>query len=379
VNRNIIRALAVATVGTLLAGGLAACSTAADAPDFLLVRYSKEVGGGISFKECVQPSRKTGATYNDQNFPLAISLRTWNVRAQGGDSNVPVQTGTKRTPVPGSKSGETRPGPDVKVYTKTEFYLNTDCGKANEDGISTDKDSPVVRFWENTGRRYGVATDGTSAQAKDGEGGFNTAGWNNMLINTLVTAEEKAVRSSSRNYGDEELDANIGGVWGQMEQQMSKDFAAELNASIGGGDYFCGPQYRRDPKTGQAVKVVWTENVPDPAKPGTFKPEEKSGTCPPVRISITDVILADANTAAARANVAAAELNRQANNINTDSKVETANKLRAAGKEGVEVQRQQTELQLEQERTKQVQACAANPNCTVVVGGGTGVIVGAGK
>lgn len=373
--RNIIRALAVATVGTLLVGGAAACSTAADQPDYLLVRYSKEVGGGISFKECVQPSRKTGSTFNDQNFALPISLRTWNVLPEGGDSKVPVQTGTKRTVVPGSKTNETRPGPDVKVYTKTEFYLNTDCGKANGDGISTDKTSPVVRFWENTGRRYNVATDGTAAQAEDGTGGFNAAGWNNMLINTAVTAKDKAVRSASRNYDADDLDSNVGGVWTQMEQQMSKDFGVELNASIGGGDYFCGPQYRRDATTGQPVKVAWTEQVPDPAKPGTFKPEEKSGTCPPVRISITDVVFADDKTAAARANVSAAELNRQADSINSQSKVDVANKLKEAGAEGAEVQRQQTQLDIERERTKQVQACAANPNCTVVVGN-AGVNVG---
>ena len=373
--RNIIRALAVATVGALLGGSAVACSTAADQPDYLLVRYSKEVGGGISFKECVQPSRKTGTTWNDQNFVLPISLRTWNVRPEGGDSDKPVQTGTKRTVVPGSKTNETRPGPDVKVYTKTEFYLNTDCGKATE-GKSTDKNSPVVRFWENTGRRYTVATDGTAPDGGEDGGGFNAVGWNNMLINTLVTASEKAVRSASRNYDADDLDSNVGGVWQQMEQQMSKDFVTELNASIGGGDYFCGPQYRRDAATGVATKVAWTEQVPDPAKPGSFVPQEKSGTCPPVRISITDVVFADAGTAAARANVSAAELNRQADSINSQSKVDTANKLKEAGAEGAEVQRQQTQLQLEQERTKQVQACAANPNCTVVVGGGSGVIVG---
>ncbi len=376
--RNIIRALAVATVGVLLTAGAAACSTAAEEPDYLLVRYSKEVGGGISFKECVQPSRKTGATYNDQNFMLPVSLRTWNVLPEGGDSNQPVQTGTRRTEVPGSKTNETRPGPDVKVFTKTEFYLNTDCGKAT-DGKSTDKTSPVVRFWENTGRRYNVASDGTAAGGGEDGGGFNSAGWNSMLINTLVTASQKAVRSASRNFDADDLDSNVGGVWAQMEQQMSKDFVTELNASIGGGDYFCGPQYRRDATTGQASKVAWTENVPDPAKPGAFKPEEKTGTCPPVRISITDVVFADAGTAAARANVSAAELNRQADAINSQSKVDVANKLKEAGAEGAEVQRQQTQLQLEQERTKQVTACATNPNCTVVVGGGSGVLVGAGK
>lgn len=367
-NRKIFRVAGLIAVGVLATSSLAACGTPA-APDYLLVRYDKKVnGGGLSFKQCVQPSKKAGSTYNDQNFAMPVSLRTWNIRPEGGDTATPVQTGTKRRSVPGDKVGATQPGPDVNVYTKTEFYLNTDCGKANAEGLSTDKNSPIVRFWENTGRRYGVAGEGESA--------FSDEGWKRMLLNTLVPAEEKAVRSSSRNFDADDLDGNTSGVWAQMEQQMANAFIAELQASIGGGDYFCGPQYRRDPVTGQPMIVTWNETAPDPSKPGQFIQVPKSGTCPPVRISITDVSFSDSGVAAARAKVSAAQLNKQAADIDAQSKVDVANKLKEAGAEGAAVQAQQNDLLKEQEHTKQVEACAKNPNCTVIVGN-AGVNVGA--
>jgi hypothetical protein len=370
VNRTILRGVGLAVIGTFIVTTSAACSGTPAAPDYLVLRYSKKVnGGGLSFKECVQPSRKAGATHNDQNFALPTSLRGWNItpEGQGGDSIIPVQTGTKRVPVPGTK-GETQPGADVKVYTRTQFFLNTDCGPANKDtGLSNDKNSTVVQFWENVGRRSEIS--------QDDENGFDSAKWTTMLQNTLVTAEMAAIRNASRYYDGDDLDSNVNGVWADMEQRMATAFAAELKNSVGGADYFCGPTYRRDPVTGQPVKVSWTE--PDPADPAKTVPKE--GTCPPVRISITDVIFADPGVAAARAKVATAQLEARASDIATDSKVRTANKLKAAGKEGADVQRQQNELLIEQERTKQVDACAKSGARCVVVNGGGGVNVGVGQ
>lgn len=372
-SRNILRAVALGLTGLLLGSTMVACGTPA-APDYLVIRYDKRVnGGGLSFKECVQPSHKAGTTWNDQNFALPTSLRTWNITlpGQGGDSSTPVQTGTKRVPVPGGKPGETQPGADVLIYTRTQFYLNTDCGAANKNGISTDKNSPIVRFWENTGRRYGVS--------KNDENGFDNGAWVTMLQNTLVTAQMAAIRNGSRNYDGDDLDGNVNGVWSQLEARMSGAFTNELQASVGGGDYFCGPQYRRDPVTGQPVEVTWTE--PDPTDPSGQKTIEKSGTCPPVRISITDVVFADPKVTEAKAKVTAAQKNAQAAAIDTDSKVSTANKLKGAGAEGARVQEQQTQLQIEQEKTKQVQACAAaGARCVVVTGGnGAGVNVNTGE
>jgi hypothetical protein len=361
-----LRGTAIAIVATLAVGSLSACGTTA-APDYLLVRYDKGTGGGLKFKECVQPSKKAGTTWNDQNFALPVSLRTWNISLpnQGGDSNDAIQTGTRpQAEVKGSDGKivtAAQPGPDMKVYTKAEFYLNTDC--------SGKKDSPIVRFWENTGRRYNVATDG--------ETNFSADGWKNMLLNTLVPAESKAVRAASRNFDADDLDTNTGGVWAQLEAQMATTFVNELNASIGGGDYFCGPQYRRG-SDGKPVDVKWS--IPDPASPtDPTKAIEQHGTCPPVRISIIDINYADTRISDARASAYAAEQTARAAAIDAQSKVNVANKLKEAGTQGAEVQRQQNQLQLEQERTKQVEKCAANPNCTIILGAGAGVTVGTGK
>lgn len=371
VNRTIFRAAAIAIVGVLGLSTLSACGGTPAAPDYLVLRYDKRVnGGGISFKECVQPSRKAGATFNDQNYAVPTSLRTWNItpEGQGGDSTQPVQTGTKRVPVLGGKAGETQPGADVLVYTRTQFYLNTDCGPVDKDGHSNDKNSPIVRFWDNTGRRYAVSGDS--------ETGFNNDNWVKMLQNTLVTAQMAAIRNASRDYDPDDLDGNVNGVWAKMEARMSDAFSRELQASVGGADYFCGPQYRRDPSTGQPVKVSWT--VPDPADPA--KTIQQEGTCPPVRISITDVVFANSDVAAARAKVTAAQLNSRAADIDADSKVRVANKLKGAGAQGAAVQQQQNQLLIEQENTKQVAECAkAGARCVVINGGNSNVTVGAGQ
>lgn len=371
---TILRAAGLSLVGVLLTGSLAACGTSA-APDFLVLRYDKGTDGGLSFKECIQPSRKTGTTWNDQNFSLPTSLRTWNItpEGQGGDSFIPVQTGTQRVPVLGSATKETQPGADVKIYTRTQFYLNTDCGEAKDGKSSKDdgKDSAAVRFWENTGRRYNVST------STDDGGKFEEANWLKMLQNTLVTAQQAAIRGASRNYNADNLDSDVDGVWKRLEAEMAGAFTRELQASVGGGDYFCGPQYRRDAATGRPVTVTWTE--PDPTDPTGVKTVEKTGPCPPVRIAITDVILADQRIIDARAEVVAAQLRARAADIGDDSKVRSANKLKQTGAQGAAIQQQQNELAKEQERTKQVQACAAaGARCVVVTGNG-GVNVGTGQ
>lgn len=359
-NRKTFRVAGLIVVGILATGSLTACGTTAQ-PDFLLLRYDKRNSGGVSFKECVQPSKKAGTTYNDQNFALPVSLRTWNITLpnQGGDSTDPIRTGTKPRAEVKDAAGKVvtaaQPGPDMVIYTKAEFYLNTDC--------TAGKDSPIVRFWENTGRRYGVAADGETA--------FSADGWKSMLLNTLVPAESKAARASSRSFDPDALDTNAGGVWAQLEAQMATTFVSELNASIGGGDYFCGPSYRRD-SNGKPVDVKWT--VPDPADP--TKTVEQHGTCPPVRISIIDINYADTRISDARASAYAAEQAARAANIDAQAKVDVANKLKEAGAQGAAVQQQQNDLLIEQERTKQVESCAKNPNCTVIVGN-AGVNVGA--
>jgi hypothetical protein len=373
VNRKkITRVAGLATVGLLLTGSLAACGTSPGS-DMLVIRYDKSSGGGQKFKECVQPNTRGGTSYNDPNIPIPASIRTWNIRADGaGDSKTPIQTGTKPdAPVTDGKGAvitPAQPGPDVVVYTQTSFYINTDC--------SAKADSPVVRFWQTLGNRYQIAKPTTDDEPSKN---FNIANFRTMLQATLVSAEEKALRTASRQFDADDLDTNTGGVWGQLEGQMSNEFTAALAANLGGSNFFCGPEYKRDAK-GNPVDVQWTEQQPDPVHPGQYLPVQKHGTCPPVRIAVQDINFADSSIAQARAAAYAAQQQARAQNITAQAQVDVANKLKGGGPEAAKIQEQQLELQKTQEQTKQVQACASSgARCVVVVGGNGNVNVGTGQ
>lgn len=309
----------IAAVGLLL--GLAACSTRPPADEVYLFYMDGSVDTK-EFKQCVEPNGKGPWRANNKTFALPTSLRTWNIRPKGGDTDQPIKSSSK----PG-KDGQ--PGPEVMVFATAEFYLNTNCGIG--DNAGTDKNSPVVQFWEKTGRRYKVS---------EGDATFSEEGWRTMLLNTLVPAEEKAIREVTRNYSADALDANADGVWKQMEEALGTTFLAELKAKTG-GDYFCGPGYDR-------------------AKPD----------CPPIRISITDVNFADAGIAEARAKVFKAEQDAKAALIAAQSQVDVANKLSQAGRDAGYVRLKELESQL-----AAAQACAQNPNCTLIIGGPAGVNV----
>lgn len=311
-----IRRPIAALVGALLLASLAACSTRPQADEMYLFYLNGSLDTK-QFQECVAPNAKGPWQANNDVFTLPTSLRTWNIRPTGGDTDQPIKSS--------SKPAGTQPGPEVVVYVTAEFYLNTNC-----DG---GKNSPVVRFWEQTGRRYGVSND---------VGKFNQDGWNRMLLNTLVPAEEKAIREVTRNYSADDLDANANGIWKQMETALGTTFLAELKAKTG-GDYFCGPGYDR-------------------AKPD----------CPPVRISITDVNFADQGIADARARVFKEEQEAKAKLVAAQSQVDVSKKLGEAGKDPNYMKLKELETWL-----AGVQACAQNPNCTAIVGEPTGVTVSA--
>lgn len=304
-----------------VAVSLAACSTRPPADEVYLY-YMDGPTDSKDFKECVEPNGKGPWSANNNVYALPTSLRTWNIRPAGGDTDQPVKSSSK----PGQDG---QPGPEVLVYATAEFYLNTHCGTGDKAG--TDKASPLVQFWEKTGRRYKVS---------DGSGNFDEGAWRTMLLNTLVPAEEKAIREVTRNYTADQLDANADGVWKQMEEALGTTFLAELKAKTG-GDYFCGPGYDRG------------------------KPD-----CPPLRISITDVNFADQGIAEARARVFKAEQDAKAALIAAQSQVDVANKLSQAGKDAGYVRLKELEAQLQA-----AQACAQNPNCTLILGTGAGVNV----
>lgn len=335
----------------------AACSGVKPEPDSIILYYKAGAGDDKVFQECV-PGGTTGPWAADNNvYELPRSLRTWNIRADGsGDSKDPIRSGTLPTPS-ATPNGAAQPGAEVAIFTSADFYLNTYCGADNKD-----KNSPIVQFWEQTGRRK---WNGKSI-ADDGEGQFNEDAWKAMLSNTLVTAQEKAIRAESRKYTADQLDANLDGVWQKMEQQLGPIFLAEMKAKVG-GDYFCGAGYKNGAET---TWTEWTADGTDDKGNTKYKEVEKKGTCPPVRISINDVNLADPAIAAARAKVFEAEQNAKAALIDAQSKVDVANKLKEAGDPAVviEIERLKTQLAM-------AQACAANPNCTIIMGNTSDVTV----
>lgn len=354
--RRARRIYAVVLAVAALVVGLSACATRAPA-DSIVLYYQAGAGEDKKFVECIEPGTSGKYPMDDEIFVLPTSLRTWNIRPDGGDTNVPINSGTKpgqQVGPDGKPTGVTQAGPEVNIWATADFYLNTDCAGGES--------SPVVQFWQKTGRRYGIS--------EDGEDGFKLDKFVGMLKNTLAPAEEAAIRQQTRLYSADDLDANVNDVWTILSRQLGAEFNRQLRDKVG-GDYFCGPGFVR----GQDAE--WVEYVPDGADANglpRFKEERKRGKCPPVRITITDVAFANGDVAKARANVYTAEQNAKAALIDAQSKADVAAKLESVGNSAAYVELQRIEAQL-----KAAEACRANPNCTVIIDGSgrSGLNVGA--
>lgn len=326
-NRTIRRLTVLAAAGGLLAT-TAACSTIAE-PDNLVLQYTGGSADGTTFKDCIEPATKGEGVVNDHNFYLPTSERIWAIRGDGkGDTDRAIEGGTK----PDANGNQ---GPKVVVYATIRFYLNTNC--------TGDENSPVVRWWEQVGRRKGADLDPEQSpqdQQKD-------SGWIDMLYATIVPKMETAVRNSTPQFTADQVDANLNSTYDKLAQAI----AAELGKEYGKpGAFFCGPGYNR----------------------------ADANSCPAIDVVVTDGNYADPDLAKARSAVAAQELQARAREIETASRLRTAQELKKAGAEGLELQRLQNDLAIAQEQTKQAQACgASNPNCMVIVGSGAGVTVGA--
>lgn len=357
---------------TLLAPMLVACASRPPADEIYLY-YDAGAGENKKFVECIEPGTKGKYPIDDEIYALPTSLRTWNIRVSGGgDTDKPI--------VSGSKPGPTGPGPDVTIEATVEFYLNTDCDVSdkNPSGLAS---SPVVQFWENTGRRGWATVDGVSVGvATQGEDGFQPDGWKNMLINTLVVSEEKALREETRKYTADELDVNQDGIWTRMERALAPSFIAQLKDKLG-GNYFCGVGYKR----GQEVKWnEWVsdgfETVPDPVdatktiQREKFKEVERTGDCPPVKISIMNVDFADGKIKEARAKVFAARAEAEAKLIAARAEEEASIILGRAASNEAYLRLKKIEADLEAAKL-----CAANPNCTLIIGNSGDTNVNTGK
>ncbi len=340
------RRLTAGALALAVVGALGACSTRAGYDEVILY-YKAGAGDNRTFSACIEPGKAGDYPLDDETYTIPTSLRTWNIRRDGGDTDKAIDSGTK----PGTDG---QPGPHVLTYAAADFFINTDCAGGAK--------SPVVQFWESLGRRYQISAEG--------ENGFDVKAFRTLLLNTIIPAEEKALAEGTRWYSADDLDANAHGERAELERRMAPLFQAELRAKLG-GDFFCGIGYQR----GQTVS--WTEIVPDgvdaDGKP-KVKEEKRSGPCPPVRISITDIDYADPGIAAARANVYKAEQDARAKLIAAQSELDRARILGQAAQSEAYLRYQQIQAQL-----AAAEACKGSPNGTVIIDGTgqAGVLAGA--
>lgn len=332
-----VRTLITLGLVAVVASTTAACATRANSDEIILY-YAAGAGENKVFKECIKPGEAGSYPVDDEVYSLPTSQRTWNVRPQGGDSATPITSGSK-------PSADGQPGPSVSIFATADFFLNVDC--------TGGRLSPIVQFWERAGRRYGIAVDG--------EDGFDNKKWITMLMNTLVPAEEKALREQTMRHLADDLDANIGAVWSKIEAQLGTTFMAELQAKLGGA-FFCGTGYAGGRKTS------WDEPVVN--GDGTASTRRVEGTCPPIRVSISDINFTDDDIAKARNDVYAAKAKAEAALIAARAEVDKAALLARAANDPAYLRLKEIEAQLEAAK-----ACAANPNCTLVLGA-DGVIAG---
>lgn len=312
---------------------IAACSTRPPA-DMIALYYKAGAGDNKKFEECIEPGTDGKYPVDDEIFYLPTSLRTWAVLQDGGDSNQPFTVASAVDP----KTNQ--PGPQMAVWVTVDFYLNTNCAKG--------KDSPIVQFWEKTGRRPWKDGKGVSVS---GEDGFSEEGWVAMLKAILVPVELGVINEESRKYISDDLDSNKGGIWTKMEQAIGPAFNASLKTKVG-GDYFCGSSYNRN-----------------------------SEDCPPITVDIIEINFSDPGIQAARNNVFKAKQEREAELTRAQTELDKANLLARANRNPQYLEFARLEMELERAKLElqAAQACAANPNCTLIVGTGQDVGVHAGK
>lgn len=288
----------------LIAGlfGATACSEIA-APDKVGLWYAQGQSDGNRFDHCVKPGTSDDVSFNDTVYWVPNSLRTWNAAPEGGDTNVPLTVTAK------PDNGQTS-GLEVKVWTQTNFVLNTFCGTDEKDG-----GSPLPQWWNKIGSRFGADTD---------------AGWINMLKNTVVPALEKA-KNVLRDYTADELVSGV--ATAKAQDAFAKTFTDEL-ARLSGGAFFCGPSFDR-----------------------------AKADCPPAEVSIKDVDFSDPGVQAARNDKQKAIEQAAAKVAEAQGAVAAANAQKELYNNPAWVALQKANVQLEIAK-----ACGQNPNCHMVMG-----------
>lgn len=326
-----LRLVGLFAVGAL-AVGAAGCSTKPE-PDEIKLYYRGGPTEVKKFDNCIEPNTKGDAEYNNTIVTLPTSQRTWNIAKNGGDTNTPIESPTAQitTEDPTTKVKSTTPGPLVHVYMKTDFFLNTNCG--DDGGI-------VRKFWENLGRRYKVNLE-ESNQVEN---------WKNMMLQTIVPALDRSVRATTRQFTADQLVYDLDSTWTNMANKIGESFQKELKAIVG-DDYFCGVTYQR------------------------------GGECPKLNPSIIDIDFANQELQKSRDNVLKAQQDALAQLTAARAKVAEANELAKVSRnpQYLEFEKLERELEIAKLNLQAAQACATNPNCTLIVGVNGNVNVGAGN
>ncbi len=361
--RGLRRAVALAAVGVLVVG-TAGCSAERTEANEIKLYYMAGAGDDRVFKQCIAPGMAGPAMMDNDVYTLRTDARTWNVLPDpGADSNEPLTVGSAPV-VTDAKTHATRSGPQVAVWYTTDFYLNWDCGwdwTKSLKGQKGSATSPVVQFWESVGR---------SAELSDNSGEFDIDAWKRMLQARLVTVERDVLQQQTKRYDSDTLKDNLGDTYEKMEAALGPAFQEKLQEKLG-GQFFCGTGFAGG-KT-----VTWQEPVLDAQGNPTMDPvtklpttAKKSGKCPPVRIDITNIDLAngDAQNAADAAYVA--EQQAKAAKVKADSDAAVARQATDPNVMRLREMDNQREI---------ARLCASGANCTLIQGVGPNVNVNAGR
>lgn len=321
---RIMRILTVTVVAVAAAGTLAACNSYSK-PNEMGLYYEKGVSEGNTFGHCFDPGTTSDMPINDEIYYLPASWRYWMIAPEGtpgADSHDPIIVNSK--PEDGQPSGV-----QMKLWTQTNFTLNTDCGADNKDA-----GSPIVQFWDRIGRRFYDA-DLTSDK---------TEWWRNMLSATIVTSLELAARSVAREYTADELVSGVNRE--EVQNKIAALFQKEIVRAVG-GEYFCSPSYDPRSEDGQL-------NV-----------------CGAAVTQLRDVDYANASVQAARDEKQAAIERAAALVIEAQGRVDAAAEEEKLYSIPGWVELQKAQLQKEMV----IEACKVSPSCTLVLGG-DGALVG---
>lgn len=310
-NRRILRAVMLGAAGLAITAVAAGC-TITPQPDEIVLHYHGGPLEGNSFDRVVLPGDNAG-NWNvaDTNVSLPTSLRTWNVAPGSADQAEPIV----------APSADDVP---VAVWLQVNMLLNT-----NTDDVPDFEGGTLREFWEVIGRRYEADTD---------------EGWDAMMRVTVVPALTKAVTDTVRAYEADPLVYNTDGVYVDVQSRIGAAFLAELTR-LSGGEFFCGTSF----------VPTWNGG---------------SGTCPPVELILTNIDFANAAIQDARDGRAVAEEEAAAALIEAEGQTAAQEQLNDALSDPAYLEYLIAQLELEQ-----VRACAASPNCTVVVGAGATPVV----